>query len=127
MPKVLITLSDPQDTWLRREAHRLGIPISELVRRTVDSRRAAEPTKERLAADLEAPLYETELRGKGLFDGCTTLVEMQGRCDAMKEEIQQYLTAGVALAGEVEDDYALLATDDAKLGKRMKMFRREGE
>lgn len=41
MTKLLITVTDPQNEWLREEASRLDLPggVSELVRRIVDERR----------------------------------------------------------------------------------------
>ena len=37
MKKRLISFSDPQYEWLQTEAGRLGLPVSELVRRAVDA------------------------------------------------------------------------------------------
>jgi hypothetical protein len=39
--KHLLTFSKPADGWLRKEAARLGIPVTELVRRIVDEKRKA--------------------------------------------------------------------------------------
>lgn len=125
MPKLLITISEPQDTWTRREAQRLGIPVSELIRRTLDAQRGADSTTERRASDLACSLYETELRGKSLFDGCKSIAEMQARCAAMRDTLGAYVAAGVALASRVDDDYACLVTDCAQTGKRLKMFKME--
>jgi hypothetical protein len=41
MIKLLIGISVPAVTWLRKEAARLGISVSELVRRIVDEKRGA--------------------------------------------------------------------------------------
>jgi hypothetical protein len=73
------------------------------------------------------PVYETIVRAKGMFDDCKTLTEMMQRCDAGKETLQKYIAAGVSLQQPVDDDYAFLVTQDAKIGKRMKMDRREQE
>lgn len=133
MPKALITISDPQDAWLRREAKRLGISISELARRLIDSRRSAESAAEHILNDKEraamakAPIYELTWRGKCMFDGCKTLTEMVQRCDSAKEGIQKYIAEGIALEHPVEDDYAFLVTADAKTAKRLKMDKRERE
>jgi len=37
--KALFSISDPLDAWLREEAARLGISVSELVRRILDTAR----------------------------------------------------------------------------------------
>ena len=34
-----IDFSEPQMTWLKKEADKLGLPISELVRRIIDAER----------------------------------------------------------------------------------------
>lgn len=39
MVKLLISFSEPGAAWLRKEAARLGISMSELVRRLVDEKR----------------------------------------------------------------------------------------
>lgn len=40
MRKILLSLSDPLDKWLRAESAKLGITVSELVRRVLDAARA---------------------------------------------------------------------------------------
>lgn len=37
MPKILITFTEPQEERLRRESDRLGLSVTELVRRAVDA------------------------------------------------------------------------------------------
>lgn len=39
MRKMLLNMSDPMDAWLRAEAAKLGISVSELVRRILDRER----------------------------------------------------------------------------------------
>jgi hypothetical protein len=41
MEKLLLSFSPPALLWLRREANKLGIPATELVRRIVDEKRLA--------------------------------------------------------------------------------------
>jgi hypothetical protein len=41
MKKLLLSFSKPADQWLRSESERLGIPLTELVRRIVDEKRLA--------------------------------------------------------------------------------------
>ncbi len=41
MVKLLLSFSEPAATWLRDEARKLGISVSELVRRIVDAERKA--------------------------------------------------------------------------------------
>jgi hypothetical protein len=41
MRKRLITFSDPTDAWLKKEAERLDINVTELVRRIIDEKRGA--------------------------------------------------------------------------------------
>jgi len=36
---MLLSFSKPANEWLRKEASRLGIPVTELVRRIVDEKR----------------------------------------------------------------------------------------
>lgn len=45
MVKRLISLTKPVDTWLCREAKRLRISVSELVRRLLDAERLKEKPK----------------------------------------------------------------------------------
>lgn len=45
MVKILVSFSEPQIAWLREEAARLGISVSELVRRFVDANRLPAPRK----------------------------------------------------------------------------------
>ncbi len=127
MPKLLVTVSEPQDLWMRREAQRLGIPVSELMRRMIDARRTPEPLpEEKSSDDMEEPIYETFVRGKGLYDGCKTLVEMQAAHDDAKAYLGGLIRGGAALEAEVEDDHACVITDDLKAAKKLKMERREG-
>jgi hypothetical protein len=41
MPKLLVTVTDPQNAWLREEVARQALPggVSELVRRIIDNAR----------------------------------------------------------------------------------------
>jgi hypothetical protein len=39
-PRITVTLTGPQQTWLTREAKRLGVSIGELLRRIVDEVRS---------------------------------------------------------------------------------------
>ncbi len=39
--RTTIVLADPQREWLRQEAARLGIQVSELIRRLIDKARGA--------------------------------------------------------------------------------------
>jgi len=41
MIKLLINFSEPSVVWLREEAARLGISVSELIRRIIDAKRKA--------------------------------------------------------------------------------------
>jgi hypothetical protein len=41
MEQMLMSFSKPARDWLRKEAARLGIPVTELVRRIVDEKRLA--------------------------------------------------------------------------------------
>jgi hypothetical protein len=40
-PRITVTLTGPQQTWLVREAKRLGVSIGELLRRIIDEFRIA--------------------------------------------------------------------------------------
>ena len=40
-PRMSIVLSEPLLAWLREEAARLGIPVSEVIRRLLDKARGA--------------------------------------------------------------------------------------
>jgi hypothetical protein len=40
-PRVNITVTPPQQTWLQREALRLGLSVGELLRRIIDQVRGA--------------------------------------------------------------------------------------
>lgn len=127
MPRLLITITEPQDTWTRREAQRLGIPVSELIRRTLDAQRAVAAPKERSVKDMGELLYETFIPSKWLFDGCKSVAEMQARCDALKASLQAHVAEGAALEGEVSDGHAFLVTDCAKAAKKLKMLKREDD
>ena len=39
-PRLNITVTPPQQTWLQREAKRLGLSIGELLRRIIDQTRS---------------------------------------------------------------------------------------
>ena len=39
--RMSVTLSDPQNRWLKAEAKKLGLSVGELLRRIVDEKRAA--------------------------------------------------------------------------------------
>jgi hypothetical protein len=38
-PRIYVTVTVPQLTWLEREAKRLGLSVGELVRRIIDEKR----------------------------------------------------------------------------------------
>lgn len=41
MIKIVISVTEPQQEWLKAEAARLGISVAELIRRIVDQKRGA--------------------------------------------------------------------------------------
>ena len=50
-PKTLIAFTEPQEKWLREEAARLDVSLTELVRRLVDHYRGAGPQEPPMIAD----------------------------------------------------------------------------
>jgi len=66
--------------------------------------------------------YETTVRGKWLFDGSKDMGDMIDRCLDMANDLQEMRKAGVELAGVVEDDYAMLVTEDSEVAKRFEMW-----
>lgn len=125
MPKKIFNLTDRQDAWLQKEAKRLSTTEVEILRRVLDSRVPHEAVTERKAEGLKGQRYETLFRGKGWFDGCTSVTEMITRVEAARDNLLSYLKDGVVLAGEIEDDYAFLLTDDKKVAKKHKMDKQE--
>jgi hypothetical protein len=59
MQKRMVSFSDPQYDYLVEEAARLGIPVSELVRRIIDKWRELNDAKEADEGD-EAPSDEAQ-------------------------------------------------------------------
>lgn len=41
MIKIVVSVTEPQQDWLKAEAARLGISVAELVRRIIDEKRGA--------------------------------------------------------------------------------------
>lgn len=66
-------------------------------------------------------IYETLIRGKGLFDGSKTLLDMVDKCWDMADQLKEMHKAGIELTGEVEDDYAFLETEDGEVAKKFGM------
>jgi hypothetical protein len=121
MAKTLINFTDPQEIWLRRESKKLGVSVTEFVRRIVDARMPREASEERRAADLKGDLYEDVFRGKGMFDGCRTFGAMISSVDSYKVVLEAAVKDGLVLDGPVEDDYAIAVTDDKKVARRRSM------
>lgn len=71
--------------------------------------------------------YETIMRGKWMFDGSKSLLDMIDRCWDMANELQEMHKAGVKLTGEVGDDYAFLETEDGEVAKKFGMEKAEDE
>lgn len=46
MPRISVSFSEPQATWLAEESKRLGVSIGELLRRIVDEHRRVRYNKE---------------------------------------------------------------------------------
>lgn len=66
--------------------------------------------------------YETTVRGKWMFDGAKDIGDMIDRCLDMANDLQEMRKTGVELIGEVEDDYAMLMTEDEEVAKRFEMW-----
>jgi phage I-like protein len=65
--------------------------------------------------------YETIIRGKGLFDGCSTMSSMIDACLDLANELSSMKKKGVELDHEIEDDYAFLTTDSEEVAKEFGM------
>ncbi len=127
MPKKIFNFTDKQDAWLQKEAKRFGTTEVEILRRLLDGRVPHEAVAERKAEALKEPRYEEVFRGKGLFDGCSSIAAMLARVEAARDNLLAYQKDGVVLAGEIEDDYAFLLTDDKKVAKKHKMNKQEDD
>lgn len=65
------------------------------------------------------PRYSTTLRGKWIYDGCTSLDEMRDRLIDQINELSEMIKAGIELGtDEVCDDYAFLYTEDEAVAEK---------
>ncbi len=62
--------------------------------------------------------YEGVWRAKGIAEEAATMDELIQRLEEEAEQLREMKAAGVKLSRPVEDDYAFLTTEDAKVAKR---------
>ncbi len=119
MEKMLFNFEPRQAAWLRKEAKRQGVSAGEAIRRMVTGRMPQKLGKPR---KLTGKTFETLVRGKGTFDGCTSIREMLKRLDALRDELLAMDRDGLVISWEVQDDYATLQTDNLKIAKQHAMW-----
>lgn len=70
------------------------------------------------------PIFDTLIRGKGIFDGSRSIRDMIRRLQEVSEQLEKLDRAGIRLERRITDDYATLVTHDAKVAKRHGLMER---
>ncbi len=128
MPNILINFTTDQARWLRSQSKFSAETVNEIVRQRVSCAMPPQKsTKEPHKIDPDKPIYQDVYRAKWMYDGSTTIREMVERHHQRIAYLEALEKENVMLEQPVQDDYAFLITQDAKVAKRRKFERLEAE
>jgi hypothetical protein len=125
MPNILIRFTSEQSRWLKERSKRSGDAVSEIVRQRVAVAMPPPESSDYPAVPLDKtlPVYEGNLGGKWIYDGCTTIPEMIERLRQAIAHLEDLRQSNLRLQGEVQDDLAVFVTQDPRMGKKHKFQR----